>query len=219
MPSTENLSIIDIFLRFASLGAEWVMWLLLAIGFISIVLALERARLYSKTRIDASKLARILTESLQNGDLGPIQKAIERGLAMEERVLSDILEIYQNGPFMIEQILHGSLLREKQRYEKFLNYFGTIGNNAPFIGLFGTVIGIIVAFQALGQNPKGGLEIVGPGIAESLVATAVGLLVAIPAVLFYNFFKGALKTRISNTEFLGRIVLAHTQQKALTDVR
>ena len=91
-------------------------------------------------------------------------------------------------------------------------YFGTVGNNAPFIGLLGTVIGIIVAFRELGANPKGGLEVVGPGIAEALVATAVGLLVAIPAVVIFNVLKGQVKTRVGNTDFLGRIVMAWIQE-------
>jgi biopolymer transport protein ExbB len=74
--------------------------------------------------------------------------------------------------------------------------------------LLGTVIGIIVSFQALGRNPKGGLEVVGPGIAEALVATAVGLVVAIPAVVAFNAFKAQLKARVGNADFLGRIILA-----------
>lgn len=100
------------------------------------------------------------------------------------------------------------MAREKQRYNRFLSYFGTVGNNAPFIGLFGTVIGIILAFKQLGENPQGGLEVVGPAIAEALVATAVGLLVAIPAVVIYNTCKGIVKERVGNTDFLGRLVLA-----------
>ena len=93
-----------------------------------------------------------------------------------------------------------------------LNYFGTLGNNAPFIGLFGTVIGIIISFEALGNNPKGGLEVVGPGIAEALVATAVGLLVAIPAVVVFNLCKARVKKSISNASYLGSIILAWAER-------
>ena len=97
---------------------------------------------------------------------------------------------------------------QREDLERNLTFLASVGSNAPFIGLFGTVIGIILSFKALGNNPKGGLEVVGPGIAEALVATAVGLLVAIPAVVMFNYFKGMLKERIGNTDFLGRIVLA-----------
>ena len=71
------------------------------------------------------------------------------------------------------------------------------------------MIGIIIAFKELGANPKGGLEVIGPAISEALVATAVGLMVAIPAVVIFNNFKSALRIRVSNSDFLGRILLAY----------
>ncbi len=205
---TDGFSPIAAFLQFADLGAEWVMWVLIALGFFAIVLFVERLRLYLRTRVDAPSLARNLVEKLDAGDLDGARKMFAAGNAMEERVLSDALGAYERGSHTVDQILQSSLARERQRFDRYLSYFGTLGNNAPFIGLFGTVIGIIVSFKALGENPQGGLEVVGPGIAEALVATAVGLLVAIPAVVAFNVFKGQLKARMGNTEFLGRIVLA-----------
>ena len=210
----QGFSIIGAFLNFAELGAEWVMWLLLVLGFVLVVLVIERFRLYSATRVNAPGMARRLVDFLDAGQLDAARKLVARGKGMEERVLADGLEAFTRGPLVVEEIMAGSLARERQRYDRFLNYMGTLGNNAPFIGLFGTVIGIIVSFQALGRNPKGGLEIVGPGIAEALVATAVGLLVAIPAVVFFNTFKGMLKERMSNTDFLSRIVLAQLNRTA-----
>ena len=204
---TEGFSLINAFLRFSELGAEWVMWLLVALGFVMIVLFFERVRLFMKTAIDAPAIARDLVRLLDDGDVDGARALVSRGVAMEERVLADALEESERGPAVVEQVIASSLARERQRFERFLTYFGTIGNNAPFIGLFGTVIGIIVAFGELGANPKGGLEVVGPGIAEALVATAVGLLVAIPAVVIFNVFKGTVRKRISNTDFLTRVVL------------
>ena len=93
-------------------------------------------------------------------------------------------------------------------YERHLPYFGIVGSNAPFIGLFGTVIGVIISFKELGENPKGGLEVVGPGISEALVATAVGLLVAIPAVIMFNYLKSKMRGRIQNSELIYRHLLA-----------
>ena len=104
--------------------------------------------------------------------------------------------------------MHGSLQRERQRFERYLGYMGTVGSNAPFIGLLGTVIGIVLAFQDLAANPKGGMAVVGPGIAEALVSTAVGLLVAIPAVVAHNHFRGGVQRRIGNVEFLSGMVLS-----------
>ncbi len=83
--------------------------------------------------------------------------------------------------------------REGQRLERGLNFLATTGSAAPFIGLFGTVIGIINAFQGIGQAGSASLAVVAPGIAEALIATAVGLFAAIPATIFYNIFVGRLR--------------------------
>lgn len=214
MPTeTSGFSIIKAFLNFADLGAEWVMWLMVGLGFLMIVVSIERLRLYLTTRIDAPDLARKLVEHLDADRLDEAKKLVASGHGMEERVVADALEALPRGVFAVEQLMASSLARERLRYDRYLAMLGTVGNNAPFVGLFGTVIGIILAFKQLGANPKGGLEVVGPAIAEALVATAVGLLVAIPAVAVFNAFKGMLRERVSNTEFLSRIVLASASRR------
>ncbi len=212
--TADGFSVIDAFLRFANLGAEWVMWLLVALGLARAVLVLERLRLYLTTRIDTPSVGRSLVERLEADDLDGARALVARGRAMEERVLADALEVYGQGAAVVEQIIASAVERERQRFDRFLGFMGTLGSNAPFVGLLGTVVGIIVAFQQLAQNPKGGLEVVGPGIAEALVATAVGLLVAIPAVVAFNSFKGTVRERLGNTDLLGRIVLARLARVA-----
>ncbi len=212
MNQDTGFSIVAAFLELADFGAEWVMYLMIALGLLGMGLFLERLILYLRTQIDAPALARDLVKHLSESRLDKAINRVRRGRTMEERVLADALESFGQGASVTEQIFMSSLARERQRFERFLGYFGTLGNNAPFIGLLGTVIGIILAFKELGENPKGGLEVVGPGIAEALVATAVGLFVAIPAVVCFNGFKGALKKRVSNTEFLGRIVMAQAER-------
>jgi biopolymer transport protein TolQ len=81
---------------------------------------------------------------------------------------------------------------QARRLERGLPFLATTGSTAPFIGLFGTVIGIIAAFQSIGEAGQASLSVVGPGIAEALVATAVGLLAAIPAMMAYNAFGGRI---------------------------
>jgi len=83
--------------------------------------------------------------------------------------------------------------REALRLERGLSFLATTGSAAPFIGLFGTVIGIINAFQGIGRAGSASLAVVAPGIAEALIATAVGLFAAIPATVFYNYFVGELR--------------------------
>ena len=88
----------------------------------------------------------------------------------------------------IEKAMDVSLARESERLEKRLGFLATTGSAAPFIGLFGTVVGIMTSFQAIAGSQSTNLAVVAPGIAEALLATALGLLAAIPAVVAYNKF-------------------------------
>ena len=121
--------------------------------------------------------------------------------SMELEVAHQVLENWNSSEDTLDNLVQKTILANRQSYEKNIAYFGIVGSNAPFVGLLGTVIGVIISFKELGDNPKGGLEVVGPGISEALVATAVGLLVAIPAVVMFNFSKGRLATCSSDTFF------------------
>lgn len=208
-----GLSLIQMFLKLAQLGAEWVMYLLLAMGFVAAVLVFERLYLYMSTKVDVTRLARKLIENLQAGRLERAKELVKSGKGIEQRVVSDALSLYTEGADAVEEIVQASMIKERQRYERSLSYLGTVGSNAPFIGLLGTVIGVIIAFAELGRNPKGGLEVVGPGISEALVATAVGLVVAIPSLMCFNWMKGLLKKRLSNSDFLARIIVTQLKRK------
>ncbi len=108
----------------------------------------------------------------------------------------------------IEELLATKRQEEKLNLEKFLGVLGTMGNIAPFIGLFGTVIGIIKAFRDLALSGVGGPTVVARGIAEALVATAAGLAVAIPAVIIYNYFMRRVKVIMSELEiFSSRLII------------
>ena len=93
--------------------------------------------------------------------------------------------------------------RESLRLERGLSFLATTGSAAPFIGLFGTVIGIINAFEQIGQAGTASLAVVAPGIAEALIATAVGLFAAIPATVFYNYFVGELRGIVAAIDLFG----------------
>jgi biopolymer transport protein ExbB len=103
--------------------------------------------------------------------------------------------------------MESMLIGERYRLDRGLVILGTLGNNAPFIGLFGTVLGIIIAFHDLARNPEGGPAVVMSGISEALVATAVGLIVAIPAVIFFNLFTRIVKRHIANTESIIKLIM------------
>lgn len=212
-PAAHGFSLVELFTKLANFGAEWVMYLLLGLAFIALVISFERQYLFLSTRIDVTKTARKLMGFLEKEDVKAALGLFKDGKAMEHRVLSDALSVYHKGADSVEEIAQASMIRERQRYERSLSFLGTVGSNGPFVGLLGTVIGVIISFGELGRNPKGGLEVVGPGISEALVATAVGLIVAIPAVVVFNHFRGLLKSRLGNAEFLTRIVVAQLKQK------
>jgi biopolymer transport protein ExbB len=104
-------------------------------------------------------------------------------------------------------------LRERMKLDKRLIILSTLGNNAPFIGLFGTVLGIIKAFNDLAASGQSGVSVVMAGISSALVATAFGILVAIPAVVANNYFVSRLKQMQANTESLSGILLAYLKSE------
>ncbi|MDP6979598.1 MAG: MotA/TolQ/ExbB proton channel family protein [Myxococcota bacterium] len=91
--------------------------------------------------------------------------------------------------------------REAQRLERGLSFLATTGSSAVYIGLFGTVIGIIQAFQGIAQSGNASLAVVAPGIAEALIATAIGLFAAIPATIFYNHFSAGIDKLVDAMEY------------------
>ncbi len=105
-------------------------------------------------------------------------------------------QIFRGGKEDLEaqwhQVAQQRILLERQRLNSYVGFLATVGNTAPFIGLFGTVWGIINAFQQIGLQGSASLAVVAPGISEALVTTALGLFVAIPAVMGYNYFVGRL---------------------------
>ena len=114
--------------------------------------------------------------------------------------------------------MQSAVALERRALERWLAYLGTLGNNAPFIGLFGTVLGIMGSFEELGRGARAAgatqaaSQVVMTSIAEALVATAVGILVALPAVVAFNYFQRRLASLLSGTEVLSNLVLAYLAQ-------
>ncbi|AKT40888.1 MotA/TolQ/ExbB proton channel family protein [Chondromyces crocatus] len=202
-------------------GAAWVMWLMIGLSVISVAIILERAWFFWSLRDDLGVLARDLRASLDDSVEAAI-KRMEASPSAEAAVVSAGLAVAHKGPEAAEEAMAGATALQRMKLERRLAYLGTLGNNAPFIGLFGTVIGVVMAFDELGKaavNTTGAQaaqaaqaaapQAVMSSIAEALVATAVGLAVAIPAVAFNNFFQRMIKATLANTEALTRILLSH----------
>ena len=124
--------------------------------------------------------------------------------------MRDALGWYDDGPDAVAEVLAGGTKERRKGYESGLLFLGTLGNNAPFVGLFGTVLGIVTAFRELASaaGSTNGMNNVMGGIAEALVATAVGILVALPAVIAYNAFQKKCQDLEENTQSIGNLVLA-----------
>lgn len=188
-------------------SAEWVLWVLVILSVLSIAIMLERAVYFASHRLGNSEE---LAVRLARGEFDAVRAAIEGKKGMEAAVIREALASAPQGPDTVEQVIASTVARERPQYERFLSFLGTLGNNAPFIGLFGTVLGIIKAFNDLGNmNAKGASmqQTVMAGISEALVATAVGLAVAIPAVVAFNVFNRQLKTLTSRTNALGHALV------------
>lgn len=199
------------------LGAGWVLVLMLVLSVVSLAVMLERAWLYWSLRDDVSSLMRDLGRLLRGGDLEGARRRLEASPSAEAAVvIAGIVEAGM-GADAAEEAMEGASALQKLKLEKRLTFLGTLGNNAPFIGLLGTVIGIVGAFDELGKAKNATMtgaaqvapEAVMANIAEALVATAVGLLVAIPAVAAFNTFQRIVRTTLANTEALSHVLLAH----------
>lgn len=115
------------------------------------------------------------------------------GKSLETR---NLLELSANPEILLENVdraIQGGMAAERQRFERFLPLLATTGSTAPFIGLFGTVWGIMTSFQQIGVKGAANLAVVAPGISEALIATAIGLAAAIPAVVAYNHFSTKIR--------------------------
>jgi biopolymer transport protein ExbB/biopolymer transport protein TolQ len=172
-----------------TIGAT-VLWLLIGLSVISMAIAVERFVYFARRKVDATALGRALAKRLADRDLPGANALLDQSRSVEATVMREALAWSDRGTESVREVIEGTLREQKKDYERGLLYLGTLGNNAPFVGLFGTVLGIVSAFKELGAaGASGQMGNVMGGIAEALVATAVGILVAIPAVVAYNYFQ------------------------------
>ena len=172
----------------AQIASSAVLYVLLALSVISIGVIIERWWYFRRRRDDFDALSDALRKALAKGDLASARTLLARSPSVEAAVVSEALDWWNEGPESVEQILVKAVRHRRKKFEAGLLFLGTLGNNAPFIGLFGTVLGIVTAFRELGSNSMGAMGNVMSGIAEALISTAVGILVALPAVIAYNVF-------------------------------
>ncbi|ARR48914.1 protein TolQ [Photobacterium damselae subsp. damselae] len=193
---TGELSILDLFLQ-ASLLVKIVMLILLGMSVVSWTMIIKRSQVLS----EATTRAHRFEDRFWSGvDLSQLYKEVEArkdDLTGSEQIFyagfKEYARLHRSNGKVPEAVMEGTgramrvaLSREVEELETNLPFLATVGSISPYIGLFGTVWGIMHAFIALGAVKQATLAMVAPGIAEALVATAMGLFAAIPAVMFYN---------------------------------
>jgi biopolymer transport protein ExbB len=188
-------------------GATWVLWLLLGLSLLSVAIMLERALFFARTGINAAALTAELRRALAERRLSELKARLEASRSLPARSVSAGVDTACAAE--AEERMAAEAQLQRLRSEQYLSFLGTLGNNAPFIGLLGTVLGVIGAFAQLdvsgGQLTTGLMAAIG----EALIATAVGLLVALPAVAAYNAFQRLIQVRLQRGDALGRVVVAH----------
>jgi biopolymer transport protein ExbB len=194
---------------FALLGATWVMWLLVGLSIISLAIALERIYFFFVTRDDMDLLRRDLLKALREEGVAAAIKRMQQSRSFEAMLATAALESAADGAEAAHERMQGEQQLAKLHMERNLAFLGTVGNNAPFVGLLGTVIGIIRAFHSLDQSQGKVTAGLMADIGEALVATAIGIMVALPAVALFNYFQRTIKTRLGRGAALGSHVLSH----------
>jgi biopolymer transport protein ExbB/TolQ len=209
--------IVQSLLKISLLGATWVLYLLLALSVVSIGAMLERFLFFRKNKNAGRALDDALRSALRGKDYAAARRALDASPSLEASILREALEWKKGGPAAVNDALESSLGRARESLDRGANLLGTLGNNAPFIGLFGTVIGVIEAFSHLGSSAQGaGMAKVMGGIAEALIATGVGIFVAIPAVVAYNIIQKKAGEIEGHAQSLAKLVTAwlHTYPEA-----
>ncbi|MBI4056375.1 MAG: MotA/TolQ/ExbB proton channel family protein [Elusimicrobia bacterium] len=193
------------------LRSSFTLIILIFCSIISVTFTLERLFYFRRIRLDpASFLARV-KQLIDAGNFKDAAALCDRMRGPIPVVVKTAIVNHQKPKAALEELLGAIRLEERLKMERFLVVLGTLGNTAPFIGLFGTVVGIIKAFRDLALSGTGGPAVVAKGIAEALVATAAGLVVAIPAVIIYNYFMRKVKTISTMMEAISLKILVYLQ--------
>ena len=176
---------------------------------IAVAVSIDRGLIFRHNIKIGAVIFSDIVSKLRAGDINSLGGYIsEYPESAYARFAAFIKEHFDSGERPLTHLMEGKLIEERIYLERRIIILGTLGNNAPFIGLLGTVLGIIKAFYNLGTLGNTGAEVVMRSISTALLATACGLLIAIPVVMVNNFFSKRLKNIMQNLEILSREALA-----------
>ena len=195
----------------AQVAHSVTLYLLIFLSVLSLAFILERFFTLTRIKNSSAKISEQLREMLQSNNLGDLEAMGRDRKSLEGRGLSyGLRHAHEKGLPGLEEIFSAYALNERPNLEKYLSFLATVGSNAPFIGLLGTVFGIMDAFRGMAQS-QGDATAVMLGISKALTATAIGLMVAIPAVIAYNYFQKQVKGILQNLESVKELCLAYAK--------
>ena len=212
--------IVEKLLKVALLGASWVMYLMIFLSVISIGQMVERWLFYFKHNQNADDLEEQLMQLLEAGDREGAEALLDelKARSFEAETIRPALKYLDAGPEAFTDCVDAEFVKVRQDCERGMNLLATLGNNAPFIGLMGTVIGVIISFQKLGQSQgANSMSSVMGGIAEALVSTGVGLFLALPAVVAYNVLSKKVDTIDGNVQSITKHITAFMKAQRRTE--
>ena len=191
-------------------GAEWVMWLLLILSVMTVACIVERWFFLLARRLDMDSMWSQLAELMDGDSSDAVASKLSEARSMEEVVALSVIQKKGESTAALEDIAQATVESQKLQYGRRLRFLATVASNAPFIGLLGTVVGIVEAFARLAEAVPGqsrSAMIMG-SISEALAATAIGLLVAIPAAAAFNWFQGKVDDCEARAHILTRRIIA-----------
>ncbi|WP_413559738.1 MotA/TolQ/ExbB proton channel family protein [Bdellovibrio sp. HCB209] len=200
----------------AHLADQVVLWLLLILSVLSIGMILERFFALRKVNAESQRVRTKIKMALQSNSVEDVEDLAKDPDSLEGRAAGHAMKhMKANGSKGLEEIFNTFALTERPELERYLNFLATLGSNAPYIGLFGTVLGIMKAFNDLATTPEAGQQTVMAGISMALVATAAGLFVAIPAVIAYNYYSKQVRGIFNSLESVKELCLAYAKKKGV----
>ena len=195
------------FVDLAGAAATGILFLLIGLSVVQVAILVERGLVMVRSRARRRQLRR-LADTIAAGRLKEAIDMLEGSRSLPETVLAAGLARAGDGAGAVEEVVRARTAEGKLALERRLSFLATLGNNAPFIGLLGTVLGIMHAFANLSMAGGQVSAEVMSGISEALVATGVGLMVALPAVIAFNWFQRVIKGRVVATESLAGELIA-----------
>ncbi|HEY4176739.1 MAG TPA: MotA/TolQ/ExbB proton channel family protein [Kofleriaceae bacterium] len=196
------------FVEFAQLGANWVLWVLIVLSILSVGVMIDRWMWLRQRDIDTESFLRELRGAWDRDEVERFETKYKDDPSIPAHVALRGLAQRNRGPEAVAEAMHAERARWRRGADRNLMLLGTLGNNVPFVGLFGTVLGVINAFQNLTVKSLDAETATLGAIAEALVATAVGLMVAIPAVIAFNTFTRKIKLIMGSTDEVAHSVLS-----------